>query len=378
MADPGFEGRNGMAEDKFFQDESPLAGEQFIDLAERVLTCKDMETLASLVLPWIARLFRCKELFLYLALTPPSRSSFHQHGLTHEKASDLDAACRDLARPSDDPWKGGIAEHEGLSGIVSDYRLWSLEAARETHGVLGIKPSASTAAAVETVMPRLVRFLEHATAAVLERMRSARQIACFNTYLTVSALLAKSMGLHELLESVLYFCTEAVGAQEASVLFLDEDRKNFLFYQTEGASRSVLEGASFPAGEGIAGAVLKARKSEIIHDVQNDPRFCRSFDTKSGVVTRNMIVVPLVAEDEPVGVLEVINKVGGAPFTEEDRLLLHFIADEIAFAVRNARIFEIVVDSYCKQRQGQQSCHGCKRPLGSWTPCVKYQEAVGV
>jgi len=85
-----------------------------------------------------------------------------------------------------------------------------------------------------------------------------------------------------------------------------------------------------------------------------------------------------VAENEPVGVLEVINKVGGLDFTDEDRLLLHFIADEIAFAVRNARIFEVVVDSYCKQRQGQNSCKGCKRPLGSWTPCVRYREAIGV
>jgi putative methionine-R-sulfoxide reductase with GAF domain len=363
-----------MAEREPLQDDSPFGGEQFIDLAERVLKCQDMETLASLALPWIAHLLHCDELFLHIALTPPSRSYFYQHGLTQDDASDLEGACRDLVRPLNDPWKGGIAEHEGLSGNVSDYRLWSLEVARETHGILGIKLPASTAVTAETVMPRLVRFLGHAAETVLDRMRSARQIACFNTYLTVSSLLAKSIGLHDLLETVLYFCTEAVSAQEASVLFFDEERNNFLFYQTEGASRSLLKGASFPADEGIAGAVLRARKSEIIHDVQTDPRFYGRFDAKSGVLTCNMIVIPLVAEDEPVGVLEVINKVGELSFTDEDRLLLHFIADEIAFAVRNTKIFEIVVDSYCKQRQGQQTCHGCKRPLGSWTPCARYRE----
>lgn len=46
-------------------------------------------------------------------------------------------------------------------------------------------------------------------------------------------------------------------------------------------------------------------------------------------------------------------------------------------AIRNARVFEYVVSTYCKQRQGQRSCHGCERPHGSWTPSVKYRE-VGV
>ena len=87
-----------------------------------------------------------------------------------------------------------------------------------------------------------------------------------------------------------------------------------------------------------------------------------------------MIVIPLVAGQEKIGVLEVLNKMDGSYFTEEEHLLLSSIAEEIAFAIRNAKVFEYVVNSYCKQRQGQSSCKGCKRPLGSWTPCVKYRE----
>ena len=71
---------------------------------------------------------------------------------------------------------------------------------------------------------------------------------------------------------------------------------------------------------------------------------------------------------------EVINKMDGEAFTEDELMLLLSIADEIAFAIRNARIFEYVVDGYCLQRQGLATCRGCKRPLGSWTPCVKYRE----
>jgi len=50
----------------------------------------------------------------------------------------------------------------------------------------------------------------------------------------------------------------------------------------------------------------------------------------------------------------------------------------VAFAIRNGKMFEVVVKSYCKQRQGLNTCKGCKRPLGSWTPCVKYREEAGL
>ena len=90
----------------------------------------------------------------------------------------------------------------------------------------------------------------------------------------------------------------------------------------------------------------------------------------------NLIAVPLAAGEEKIGVLEVLNKVDGGSFTEEERLMLVSIAEEIAFAIRNAKLFEYIANTYCKQRQGQTSCRGCERPLGSWTPCVKYREAM--
>jgi sigma-B regulation protein RsbU (phosphoserine phosphatase) len=137
-----------------------------------------------------------------------------------------------------------------------------------------------------------------------------------------------------------------------------------------------LEGATFPADKGLAGSVLKTGQAEVINDVQNDPRFYEKIDVDFGFPTRNMIAIPLVAGEEQVGVLEVLNKAEDGSFTEEECLQLLSISEEIAFAIRNAMVFEYVVNSYCKQRQGQNSCEGCERPLGSWTPCVKYREAI--
>jgi len=201
-----------------------------------------------------------------------------------------------------------------------------------------------------------------------------RQIAHQNTYLTVSSTLAQSMDLREVLEIALYSCMEAVSAETASVLLLDEEHENLLFYQVEGPTKQILMTETFPADKGLAGSILESQQAEIINNVHEDKRFYGTVDTKSGFQTRNMIVLPLTAGSERIGVLEVLNKTGGSSFVDEELMSLMMVAEEIAYAIRNAKLFEVVVESYCKQRQGIASCKGCKRPLRSWTPCVKYQE----
>jgi sigma-B regulation protein RsbU (phosphoserine phosphatase) len=202
-----------------------------------------------------------------------------------------------------------------------------------------------------------------------------RQLTHLNAYLTVSSVLTQSLGLHDLLETILYCSMEAVSAEAASVLLLDDEKKIFHFYQVEGPAKPVLMTSEFPADKGIAGSVLAQHQSEVVNDVASDPRFFRDIDNKSGFVTRNIIAVPLIAGDEKIGVLEVINKADNTDFTDDEHYLLQSIAEEIAFAIRNAKLFEFLAEMYCKQRQGLNSCRGCKRPLGSWTPCVKYREA---
>ena len=208
-------------------------------------------------------------------------------------------------------------------------------------------------------------------AAHRELLRQARYL---NTYLTVSSMVAQCLDPHELLEAVLNVIMETVSAEGASVLLLDENQANFQFYSIEGPAKQCLMAVTFPADKGIAGSILQAQRSEVVNDVHSDPRFFGKIDSEHGFVTQNLIAIPLTAGEEKIGVMEVLNKSGGEPFTDEERLLLDSIAEEIAFAIRNARIFEYVINSYCKQRQGQMSCKGCKRPLRSWTPCVKYLE----
>jgi len=162
--------------------------------------------------------------------------------------------------------------------------------------------------------------------------------------------------------------------ETASILLLDEEKENFQFYRVEGSAKPLLGGMTFPVTEGVAGRVLKSLEAEIVNDAETDEQFYGRIDLETGFRTRNMIAVPLVAGDESIGVLEVLNHGDGEAFSADERIILVSVADEVAFAVRNATVFDYVINTYCKRRQGQNSCKGCERPLGSWTPCMRYRE----
>ena len=214
----------------------------------------------------------------------------------------------------------------------------------------------------DDIFKKLAGTITDAIRRILDKKHTEKKLSQLNMYLSVSSMLTQSLDINGLMETILYFCGELVSAEAGSVLLLDDEKEFFYFYQVEGTSKPVLLDTMFPADQGIAGSVMKTRQSEVINDVYNDPRFYNKIDLMTDFQTRNMIAIPLVAKDESIGVLEMLNKTEG-PFTEDDHLLLLPVAEEIAFALRNAKLFEYVVNSYCKIRQGKRSCEGCKRPL---------------
>lgn len=349
---------------------------QLVELSEAALSARSLSEFVARMLPSVARMTNSGLAFLYIADSRLLAPFFFQCGFESEVEPEVERRCTEQFAhiSSQTDLQPRLISFPADSGAAINLLSYPLRDKEKCIGLIGLGPREDVTLDSPAPWDRLLNILASMVSRLAERAKSDRQMAHLNAYLTVSSMLAQSIGLHGLLEAALYSCLEVVNAEAASVLLLDDEKRNFTFYQVEGPSKPVLETATFPADKGIAGAVLQALQAEVINDVQHDPRFYGRIDSESGFQTRNMIAVPLVAGEERIGVLELLNKSGSNPFTEEDRMVLVSIAEVIAFAIRNAKIFEYVADTYCKQRQGQASCKGCRRPLGSWTPCVKYRE----
>lgn len=146
--------------------------------------------------------------------------------------------------------------------------------------------------------------------------------------------------LEKLIEKVLSTALDVAGAEAGSVLLADPDTRQLVFRYVRGERAEILHGKAFPWDQGIAGAVFKSGKAEVIRDVKKDSRHFPDVDRLTHYQTHDMITLPLKKwEGEPIGVLNILNKRDGE-LNEDDLAVLTIISTFAAVAIQQARLFE--------------------------------------
>ena len=102
-------------------------------------------------------------------------------------------------------------------------------------------------------------------------------------------------------------------------------------------ARETAELLRIQIGKGLAGHVAASRVGEIVRDVRQDPRGARIPGTDD--VDESMIVVPLLYEDDVLGVLQLI-RLGRDAFDGIDLRLAEIVGAQAAVALSNARQLE--------------------------------------
>ena len=311
-----------------------------LELTEIAVHAEDLEGLAQGVLPLLMRVVGATGAILCLEEPKPPFHSLFQEGIQSNSLPLIKRICTEEFQQNpiqDDspPIIVPLSPQEAAHLV-----LFSLGRKTKKLGFLSLVMAAPEKPPRQILMRKITGLLAYFIDQVLDRLAYDKKIAHLNTYLAVSSKIAQTLDLRKVIEAVLYSSIEVVSAEAASVLLLDSKKKNFRFFGVEGPAKPVLLNVTFPVNQGLAGYVFQTQKSAIFNDVQQDPRFYGKCDSDSGFQTRNMVAIPLVAGDEKIGILEVLNKAGGELFYEDDRLLLQSIAEEIAFAIHNANICE--------------------------------------
>lgn len=183
------------------------------------------------------------------------------------------------------------------------------------------------------------------TASILERhvleerlKARARQLSTLNE---IGNLLASSLDLNEVLDLVVRNAADLLVSDAGSLLLLDEDSGDLIFRISSGGAGQQLVGMRVPAGKGIAGAAFSENRPVITQDTHKDRRWYGGFDKKSEFNTESIIAVPLNARGRTIGVLEVLNRKDGRPFSDEDTELLLSFGAQAAIAIENAQLFTL-------------------------------------
>jgi HD-GYP domain-containing protein (c-di-GMP phosphodiesterase class II) len=152
--------------------------------------------------------------------------------------------------------------------------------------------------------------------------------------------------LSRMVKQVTQMTQHTLNASASSVLLFDDNERELVFEVAEGQAGKVLKQIRISAESGIAGWVARKGKPLIVNDVSQDPRFSRGVDELTTFVTESIICAPLIVQHKVIGVIEVLNKVDGSDFSEQDLDTLVSVASTAAMALENAKLHQVALDAY--------------------------------
>jgi GAF domain-containing protein len=149
-----------------------------------------------------------------------------------------------------------------------------------------------------------------------------------------AGVLASEEAHRKLLQATVDVARGIFSAKAATVFLYDDETDELVFEAVAGEGADSLIGQRIPSSTGIAGWVLVTRQSLVLEDVTEDPRWGgREIAEKTGYTPKGLMAVPLIYEEDPVGVLQVLDRPQAARFSLEEMELLGLFATQAAIAL---------------------------------------------
>ncbi|RPI33199.1 MAG: GAF domain-containing protein [Chloroflexota bacterium] len=145
---------------------------------------------------------------------------------------------------------------------------------------------------------------------------------------SVTALL----DLDNVLKAVVDAAVELTGAEEGSLLLLDETSGELYMRAARNFQEDFVRTFRVPIRDTLPGQVLRTGKPLLL-DVKTPQKI------KTSYLVHNLIYVPLQAQGRMIGALGVDNRQSGHPFADHHITLMSALGDYAAIAIENARLY---------------------------------------
>ena len=119
-----------------------------------------------------------------------------------------------------------------------------------------------------------------------------------------------------------------VPAESGSVLLAEGTLLRFT--SVRGPHAADLVGTTIPIDKGIAGAVANSGRALLVREARHNPQYDASVDHAINHVTRTLLAVPLEADGNVVGVLELLNPFGADTFLPWHQHFARDVASSLA------------------------------------------------
>ena len=187
----------------------------------------------------------------------------------------------------------------------------------------------------------------------------------------VARAIATVQDIDHLLPRITQTVSERFGFYHVGIFLLDPRQEYAVLRaaNSEGGRRMLARGHRLKVGQvGIVGYVSERGEPRIALDVGQDAVF---FDNPDLPETRSEMALPLKIGERVIGALDVQSTVSAA-FKDEDIVLLTTLADQVAIAIENSRLFsetrQALVEAQSAQREYLRS---------EWEKVTTQQDLIG-
>lgn len=204
--------------------------------------------------------------------------------------------------------------------------------------------------------PNSLKLIKH-----IERVPANQQppsdVQELNAMRTVSEVMTSNIKLDDLLHLIITKLVTTINAERGTLYLIDEEAGE-LWSRVLQEDVGPLSEIRLPIGQGIAGHVAATGETLNIPDAYADPRFNPSFDQATGFRTRSILTAPMFnPQQKIIGVVQVLNKQSGGPFTFRDERLLAALTSQAAISIENARLYQQELQQQIINRE-LETAHG--------------------
>ncbi len=159
-----------------------------------------------------------------------------------------------------------------------------------------------------------------------------RRLSALEAIERVGRKVTSLLDLDSVLTSVVDAAVELTGAEEGSLLLLDEATGELYMRASKNFQQEFASTFRLPIRNSLVGQALRSGKPLIID--QETPQ-----KIKTAYLVHTLIYVPMIIQDRAIGVLEVDHRRPRRSFSEQHVTLMQALADYAAIAIENARLY---------------------------------------
>jgi GAF domain-containing protein len=172
-----------------------------------------------------------------------------------------------------------------------------------------------------------------------ERSASMATVERLTALWDISRVFSSTLELSELLPIMAEKIRDILQAAACNVWLVESASNDLKFARQAGEDPSTDQTMRIPVGDGFLGQVVIQGAPRLVENAEEEPELDERRATGGKFELRTLMGAPLLKEETVLGIVEVVNRLDGGAFDDDDLFLLSSMAEQASIALTNANLF---------------------------------------